>query len=402
MWLLAVLTVCGTGVCGEGAVLDAMDALSFSPPKEKGAVELVDGKVGKAIQFSFKDACSGIFSMGKLRGKPEWDQAAGFSFWVKGDGSNHLGGLQFVWNEDYALRYTYAFPIDSTEWKKITVAWRDLTPVLSKADVKPCDAKNGNAPSKLGNIWFGKWFFWKDYAAHSYAIDEICLEPTIELDNSDYKPAGEPLARVLAKIKAKQPVTLVTTGDSLSAVEHWANKNVLWQNLLKQMIKTKYGSDVTIVNPAIGGTELLQGLVIIPRWIKEAPEPDLVTIFYGGNDREGGMTAEKFVEVQKDAVLRMRRATKGKADLLIMATAPSLKTYETTAPLADACKKAAEVAKAGICDIFAAFKAVPPAEREKLFATLPGTNTCEGVHMGAAGHELIARNVLEALERAGK
>ena len=51
--------------------------------------------------------------MGRVRGRPEWDQAAGISFLVKGDGSSALGALQFVWNEDYAVRYDAAFPISS-------------------------------------------------------------------------------------------------------------------------------------------------------------------------------------------------------------------------------------------------------------------------------------------------
>jgi len=35
-----------------------------------------------------------------LRGNPSWDKAAGISFWVKGDGSAHCGGIEFVWNEN--------------------------------------------------------------------------------------------------------------------------------------------------------------------------------------------------------------------------------------------------------------------------------------------------------------
>jgi len=382
-------------LAGEGALIDSMDQASFNPPKEKGKLELVEGKVGQAIKFSFDDKCTGVWFMGKARGNADWDAAAGFSFWVKGDGSNHLGGLQFVWNEDYAVRYTYAFPIDSTEWKKIAVAWRDLVPVLPNPNAKLLDPKTGNAPSKLGNTWFGKWFFWKDYAAHSYAIDEMRLEPAIELDTSDYKPAAEPLARVLAKVKAKRPVTIVTMGDSLTDYAHWANKATNWPTLLKAGLKDKFGVDATIVNPAIGGTLLRQGLVVMPRWLKEAPEPDLVTICYGFNDHDSGMTGEQFLDAYKDAVDRVRRATKGKADVLIITTCPAVPKWDSMAALADACRKAAGEKNAGLADIYAAFHEAGKENKERLFCN-------DKVHMGAPGHELVAKTVLEAIEKGGK
>ena len=399
-WLLpgALLLALGlpAGLAAEGALVDGMEEASYKPTKDTGKVEVAEGKVGKALKLSSPDQCSGLFFIGRARGKPEWDSAAGFSFWVKGDGSDHLGGLQFVWNEDYAVRYTYAFPIDSIEWRKITVAWRDLVPALpNAASFKPLDLKNGNAPSKLGQLWFGKWFFWKDYAAHSYAVDEIRLEPTIELDTGEYKPEGAPLARVLEKLKAKKPVTIVTMGDSLTDYAHWANKPVNWPTLLKEKLKAKCGVEPNIVNPAIGGTLLRQGLVVMPRWLKQAPEPDLVTILYGFNDHDSKMTGEMFHEAQRDAVDRVRRATKGKADVLIITTCPAVPKWDTMADLAEACRAAAKDRNAGICDIYAAFHEAGKENKERLFCN-------DKVHMGPSGHELIAGKVLEAIENAGK
>jgi lysophospholipase L1-like esterase len=391
VWLLS-LSVC---LGAEGALIDGMEEATYKPAKDTAKVESVEGKFGKALCFKSPDQCSGLFFMGRARGKPEWDQAAGFSFWVKGDGSDHLGGIQFVWNDDYALRYTYAFPIDSTEWKKITVAWRDLVPVLPNAHAKVLDPKTGNAPSKLGQIWFGKWFFWKDYAAHSYTVDEIRLEPVIELDQNEYKPEGDPLARVLAKLKAGKPVTIVTMGDSLTDFAHWANKPVNWPTLLKARLKEKFSVDANVVNPAIGGSLLRQGLVIMPRWLKEAPEPDLVTICYGYNDHDSGMSAEQFIEAQKDAVDRVRRATKGKADVLIITTCPAVGKWDSLAGLAEACRKAASDRNAGLADTYAAFHEAGKENKERLYCN-------DKTHMGPPGHELIAATVLKAVESAGK
>src|SRR5271157_915869 len=54
--------------------------------------------------------------------------------------------------------------------------------------------------------------------------------------------------------------------DSLTDKRHWANREVCWVDLLRQGLKDAYRSDVTIVNPAIGGTQLRQNVILIPRW----------------------------------------------------------------------------------------------------------------------------------------
>src|SRR4051794_6902437 len=69
-------------------------------PKEKGTAELVEGKSGKAIRFTFAKDARSTFFPGTARGNAEWDKAAGFSFWVKGDGSDAFGGLEFIYEDD--------------------------------------------------------------------------------------------------------------------------------------------------------------------------------------------------------------------------------------------------------------------------------------------------------------
>src|SRR5687768_11490254 len=109
-------------------ILFDMDSVRHKPNevlnKEKqkvptGNAELVEGKFGKAVKFSFIDAPRGGFFTGTIKGNPSWNDAAGFSFWVKGDGSNTWGGIEIIDKTDFGLRYGYCFPIDSKEWKKI-------------------------------------------------------------------------------------------------------------------------------------------------------------------------------------------------------------------------------------------------------------------------------------------
>ena len=78
-------------------------------------------------------------------------------------------------------------------------------------------------------------------------------------------------------------------GDSLTDKRHWSNHDVLWSELLASELKTKYGSDVKLVNPSIGGTTLSQNTITMPRWSREAPSPDLVIVWFGGNDWDSGV-----------------------------------------------------------------------------------------------------------------
>lgn len=389
--LLTLLSVAAPARPG-GLMIDPLDALTFRAPKDRGRAELVEGKFGKAVHFTFAKDGRATFFTRSLRPGPEWDRSAGFSFWVKGDGSDHFGGLQFIYDEDYALRYDYCFPIRNSAWSKVTVAWRDLIPVLPHPRARPLGPEPGNPPSKLSALWFGKWWYWRDHPAYSYAVDELRLEDHVAREPDLSPPAGAaPLGRVRARLRAGQPVTVVTMGDSLTDFQHWANRPVAWPLLLRERLREKYGADVTVHNPAIGGTQLRQNLVLIPRWLARVPEPDLVTIWFGYNDWDAGMRGEEFRAACRDAVERVRRATRGKADVLLLTTAPAAERWTTMAELAEACRQAARATGAGLADTEKAFHAAGRSDRARLYAK-------DRTHLSPAGHELAAAAVLAAIE----
>ena len=178
-------------------------------------------------------------------------------------------------------------------------------------------------------------------------------------------------------------------GDSLTDVRHNSNRKSNWPALFAEKLKAKTKSEVTIHNPAIGGTQLRQNLVLIPRWLDSVPEPDLVTIWFGGNDWEAGMRGAEFERACTEAVDRVRRATKGKADVLLMTTSPTA-SGEKTAELAEAVRKAAKERNAGVADTAAVMSALGKEEREKLFVA-------DRVHLAPPGQALTAETVMKAL-----
>ena len=380
-----------------GAVIFNMESVRHKPTevtlpdKRKvpcGTAKLVEGHEGKAVKFAFIENARGGFFTASVRATPEWDQADGFSFWVKGDESNSFGGIELIDKSDFSKRYGYCFAIDSTGWRKVVVPWRDLTPELAGPLV---DAKNGYAPSNFGNFWFGKWFYYRDFPAHSFTIDQVTLERHIEIGPI---PKVEPgLTRLRAKLEAHKPITIVTMGDSLSDTHHWSNRTVVWSQLLARDLKAKYGGEVTIVNPAIGGTTLNQNLVLIPRWLKDAPKPDLVTIWFGGNDWDNNVRGERFAEYLRLAVDRIRRQTGGSADILLMTTAPTHDRWETYRELEEAAQAVAKEKGTGLAETAAELRKpgdVDRALKETIWAW-------DKVHLGAKGHEAAKEAVIRAI-----
>jgi lysophospholipase L1-like esterase len=391
--LVCLILASTTATAEDRALIASMDELRFQPPP-KGTARLVAGKVGQAVEFHFDRDAQGNFAVSNIHGTPEWDRAAGFSFWIKGDGSEQFAGLQFIFDEDYAVRYDLVVPLKGAEWRKVTVGWDDLVPVLPGPRAKPLGGTDGNPPSRLSGLWFGRWWYWADYPALTFAIDEIRLEPAIERDRVDDRPSGEPLAGLRSKLRRGQAVTIVTMGDSLTDKRHWANREVAWVDLVRDRIKGRYGVDVNLVNPAIGGTQLRQNVILIPRWLARAPEPDLVAIFFGGNDWDAGMRGEEFTRACEDAVDRVRKATGGKADVLLITTNPTATRWTETAELAEACRRAARSRNCGLADTERAFHGAGREDRNRLYVE-------DRVHLSRAGHDVVADTVLKAIADGG-
>ena len=112
---------------------------------------------------------------------------------------------------------------------------------------------------------------------------------------------------------------------------------------------------MTLVNPAIGGTTLSQNVILMPRWLQEAPSPDLVAIWFGGNDWDSGVRGDRYRQYLEMAVDRVRRATKGQAEVLVMTTCPGFAAWETRNELCRAAFEVARERKTGFVDAATAF-----------------------------------------------
>jgi lysophospholipase L1-like esterase len=179
-------------------------------------------------------------------------------------------------------------------------------------------------------------------------------------------------------------IVIVTMGDSLTDEHHWSNRKIVWHRLLSAALKAKYGGDVKIVNPAIGGTTLSQNVILMPRWEPEAPSPDLVTVWFGGNDWD-----------LRVAVDRIREQTHGGADILLMTTCPGYANWESRAELEQAVRDVAKEKQTGVADVATVFRTVGSADA----ALKKEYWGWDKVHLGAGGHALTSDVVLQAIEK---
>lgn len=53
-------------------------------------------------------------------------------------------------------------------------------------------------------------------------------------------------------------------------MRNWTNREHNWPLILKDRVKRKFGPDAAIVNPAMGGTELRQNGIVMPRGLDHA------------------------------------------------------------------------------------------------------------------------------------
>lgn len=108
--------------------------------------------------------------------------------------------------------------------------------------------------------------------------------------------ADEQLPRTLARLRAKQPLTIALLGDSISTgcnASGWAGVAPFqppYQDLLVQLLEAEYGGSISLKNVAVGGMDSAWGLANIAR-VSEL-QPHLVVLAFGMNDVAGRSAAD--------------------------------------------------------------------------------------------------------------
>ena len=121
-----------------------------------------------------------------------------------------------------------------------------------------------------------------------------------------YKQQPEQLKRVLAKLRANQPIKLVALGDSITQGFNASGfKESLagpyqpaYPQLVANTLQKRFGSKVTLVNFGAAGAEAGYGVEMVPKVTEQ--KPDLVFLAFGMND--GGGYDTKMTKMRDDVM----------------------------------------------------------------------------------------------------
>ncbi|MDD4537739.1 MAG: GDSL-type esterase/lipase family protein [Lentisphaeria bacterium] len=323
-----------------------------------------------------------------------WDKSQGLSFHIKGDGSDAWGVIGV--NASYgAFSYVYFFPLKNRDWVKYTVAWSDFIP---EGAVDLIGTPEGLPPSGILTLRFGcRWKIWFDNEAiptHSFAIDHIQIETQVAAPQTSPAPpttAPAPFANVLAKLRAREPMVIQFQGDSITAGTALADKrNERYSARLEVILRQWLGYDgISCRNRAVGGAKVNDARAWLQRDFAGGA-PDLVCIWYGYNDKTGGISKDYFRQSMSDYIDRIAAATDGKSAVLLFATAPGTQgRFVMLDGYAQAMRDLAAERGLPCFDVHALLKGLGRQNLQSVMADM--------AHPNARGQQLIADHLAEYL-----
>lgn len=124
-------------------------------------------------------------------------------------------------------------------------------------------------------------------------------------------PKADPrqLPRAKARLANREPMSIVTLGDSISA---GANASALYDapprqpaypELVRRHLSEKFHGKVTMTNLAVGGTDTAWGMTQVDKVVEA--KPDLVIIAFGMNDA-AGRSKQSYYENSKSMIVGIR------------------------------------------------------------------------------------------------
>ncbi len=133
------------------------------------------------------------------------------------------------------------------------------------------------------------------------------------------------------RIKDGEAPTMAFFGDSITQgqfefkngfKESVSRPELAYHNILKGMIKEKFGVDVTVVNAGVGGNFTDDGLMRIQTDVLDK-KPDFCCVMFGTNDvtnsRKGKLALEKYEQNLREIISRLRGA-----DIEVVLMTPSM------------------------------------------------------------------------------
>jgi len=299
--VLVVLLCAAPCLAGDAAatkVVDSMDDLSVWRNRNKAGLELAadpqphEGRA--ALSIKVKAGIRFLPAVSVRKPDPAWNDYDGLSFWVKGNGSDDVASIAIQAGK-WGNSWMAILPLKNTKWHPVSIAWSDFVPHSIR--VPALGSAKGFKPGDVTVIMLGAFLNWDrrhQAPALALSIDDLRLVRGVRSGRPRVPLAKlAPLGKVVAKMKAGKPVTILTVGDSITwGTSAGGNRNA-YPARLEKMLAAHYGNrSIRVVNRAIGGSTTSKHRFWLHRDVKGI-EADLVTLMFGYNERPRGADAKK-------------------------------------------------------------------------------------------------------------
>lgn len=362
---------------------DSPEAWKTNGPATVAAA--ADAAVGQgAVQVGLPGTATLTLAARATAAMADWDRYQGLSFMIRGDGSENFGCLAVAGGgSDGSYSYVTWFPLRDTAWHKVTVSWDDLVP---ENQVDPIGSPGSLPPSGITVLRCGsRWTIGHNnypLPQVSFGLDQVQLEEVVPRPAPP--PALRPMADVVAKLKAGQPLRIQCMGDSITAGTSLPDREnqryaVLTGRLLREWLKI---DGLECYSRAVGGAKLTDARAWVPRDF-DGPAPDLVTVLYGYNDKSNTHTKAYYQRSLNDYLDRVARVTNGQTAVLLLTCLPGTgPRWSMLDDYADAVRETAQQRGLACFEFQQVFKALGRAGVEPYFA--------DQAHPNVEGHEKLA------------
>ena len=386
----ALMLTAGALAAGELVVKDFADPSGWMGDSVKGRAPVTDGVLKvtgprKTFGKTVSDyPLGGAANMDRL--------CTGIAFKVKGDGSDEWGAISIQAGPRGGGKF--CFPLKSTDVVEYRVAFSDMAPNGDNAALPAARyaAKEitGFSVGDRGNLGPGN----VRRKPFGYEISDLRLIDDVQgkFVPGKFRPA--PFDALLAKLKAKKPVLILSFGDSITAGTGLRNGAAeRYAAVLQGLLRRKFGyDDITVRCVAIGGAHTHQSIGWLDRDLSLG-KPDAATMLIGFNNRSVAQSKEAYAEQLGRWIEMFAMKTGGQATVLLIPTVQGVPRFFAQQDMADATYELGRKYGLEVAPLDKAIAQLGPVEYRRKY--LPKSS----IHPNAEGHRFFAEVLLRSFDK---
>jgi len=211
----------------------------------------------------------------------------GFSLWVRGDGSDASGRVIL----GYTRGPTATFALKNKNWHRVDLKWSDFDAPVNVRNIGQLAFSLSSDSKRPASYSIDRPGFARSFEQLAKDDEGVGARPVVmPLERrprvfKSYVARGDQLKKTKAKLAAKEPVTIIAWGDSITnGAQLWpvgnaaAQDKAVYHSIFVEKLKKKYGYDaIKRVKVAKGGYQTHQAWPNIQREVLDK-KPDLVIL----------------------------------------------------------------------------------------------------------------------------